>query len=293
MLTKREKIFHFVDNYLLLMPIIFAIAVIPLIVRITYYDLGLSQYAWFSNETEFMDMFLYYKNQAMMVLDGALLIGYIYLLVRRKLVTARSFLPLFVYLFLAVISTVFSVAPEQSWNGFYGMLESAYAVFGYCLICYFAFTVIRTEKQLKWVMVALAFSTLMMGAIGLSQFLGVDFYASDLGKDLIFPAEYAEYKDGLTMRFGVGTVYASLFNPNYVGVYSSLLVPVLFVWLFTVKGKLQAAACTVLLALVLVCLVGSGSQSAILALTPCLLFAVIYFGIEGQSVVYAMLWHFL
>lgn len=278
MLTKREKVFNFIDKYILLIPIIFAIAVIPLIVRVAYYDLQLAQYSWFAPYVKFTDMFMYHKNKAMMLLDGVLVIGYIYLLIRKKMVVSLRFLPLFFYFVLTILSSIASVAPAQTWNGFYGMLESAYAAFGYCLICYFAFVVVRTEKQLKWVMGAFAVGTLVMGMIAVSQFTGMDFYDTDLGKDLIFPKELAEYKDALTTMAGDREVYASLYNSNYVGVYSCLLVPVVFVLMFSVKGKLQAVVCTILMAFVLVCLVGSGSQAAILALLACILFAVFYYG---------------
>ena len=278
MLTKREKVLNFIDKYILLIPIIFAIAVIPLIVRVAYYEPQLSQYSWFAGNEKLTDMFMYYKNQAMMLLDGMLLLGYIYVLIRKKALISLHFLPLFFYFVLTICSSAASVAPAQTWNGFYGMLESAYAVLGYSLICYFTFTVVRTEKQLKWVMGAFAVGTLIMGAIAISQFIGVDFYGTDFGKNLVFPKEFAEYKDDLKIRFPAGTVYASLYNPNYLGVYCSLLIPVAFVLMFSVKGKVQAVICTILMALILLCLVGSGSQAGILALIPGILFAVIYYG---------------
>ena len=124
-------------------------AVVPLIVRITYYDPELSDYSWFSASEYLMDMFMYYKNQAMMLLDGLLVVCFGYLLYKRKLPATMHFLPLVLYFILVVFSSVVSVAPAQTWKGFYGMHESAFALFGYCMICYYAFAVMQSEQQLK------------------------------------------------------------------------------------------------------------------------------------------------
>ena len=277
MLTRREKVLRFIDKYILLLPIMFAIAVIPLIVRVAFYDPQLSQYAWFSDSDKTGDMYMYYKNQAMMLLDAVLLLGYIYLVLRRKIITDLKFLPLFVYMIMMALSTMMSVSPEHTWNGFYGMMESAYTLFGYAMICYFAFTVIRTEKQLKWVLGIFAIGTVIMGLIAVSQFVGMDFFDTDFALDLVFPKELEEYKTAMVKRVGDGTVYTTLYNQNYVGVYTCLLVPIVFVFLLSAKSKIQAIAGVVLMVFSLVCLVGSNSQAAVLSLIAGVLVLIICF----------------
>lgn len=274
----KEKDTSKIGSYLLLIPIIFALTIIPALVRVAYFNPNLAQYSWFSSETSVMDMFMHCKKEAMLLLDGMLLIGYVYILIKKKIKLSMSFLPLFVYFMLAVFSAIASVAPYHTWHGFYGMMESAYVIFGYCLICYYAYTIVETEKQLKIVMTAFAVGTAVMGLIAVSQFTGNDFFMTDLGKSLTFPAKYAGYKDALALTFGKGMAYTTLYNPNYVGVYSTLLVPVGIVLLFSTKGIKQALLGVLLIALVLTGLVSSGSQSAILALVPGLLFMIVYFG---------------
>ena len=105
-MTQKEKIQSFIENYLVLIPIIIAMAVIPLIVRVTFYDPGLADYAWFADTTEVFDMFMYYKNQAMMQLDAMLVVAYIYLWWKRKLRIDLHFAPLLVYVVMLVASTV-------------------------------------------------------------------------------------------------------------------------------------------------------------------------------------------
>lgn len=278
MLNSKEKKSNFFENYIMLIPIMFAIAVIPNIVRITYYDPQLADYSWFSSETWVMDMFMYYKNQAMMLLDGVLVLGFIYLAVKKKLSAQMSFLPLLVYFIMVVFSTIASVAPAQTWGGFYGMMESAYAVFGYCMICYYTYLVVKNEKQLKILGIVFLLGVTVLCAIGISQFLGHDFFMSDIGRDFIFPKKYAGYKEMLSATFGAGRVYSTLYNPNYVGAYASMLIPVFMILAFTSKKKFYTGLYIVFLSMILVCMTGARSKTAVLVLIPCMVVMLIYFG---------------
>lgn len=264
-------------NILLLLPIIFAMAVIPLIVRITYYDPKLSSYSWFSSETHMMDMFMYYKNSAMMLLDGVLAVLFVYLLMKRELPKAVIFIPLGIYFILVLLSSLFSVAPHQTWNGFYDMLESAYAVFGYCMICYYGFAVVKTEKQLRILTYACLIGITIVCLIGVSQFLAHDFFMSKLGKDLIFPAKYSGYKDSLALAIGVGVVYATLYNPNYVGIYACIVIPLLLVLTFSLKKKRYIIPLLLLATMMITSLIGSGSKTALISIVPCMVFIAIFF----------------
>ena len=267
-----------VCDILLLIPILFAGAVIPLVVRITYYDPQLSGYSWFANTTLIMDMFMYYKNNAMMLLDGVLAVLFVVLLIRRRLPAAVTYAPLGIYLILIIISSIFTIAPTQTWHGFYGMMETAFALFGYCMICYYTFAVVRSETQIKIILTVLLVGVFILCAIGVLQFLRMDPYMSDWGKSLIFPAKYAGYKPFLSLSFGEGRVYASLYNPNYVGVYACIIVPLLQVLSFSMQKKRFIPVYLVLAAMILTCLVGAGSKTAVLAIIPCMIFTAVYYG---------------
>lgn len=267
-----------VGDILLLIPILFAASVIPLIVRITYYDPQLSGYSWFLDTNLAMDMFMVYKNYAMMLLDGVLAVLFVVLLFRRRLPAAITYLPLCIYFILVLISAIFTIAPVQTWHGFYDMMESAFVLFGYCMICYYTFAVVRTETQLKIILTVLLIGVFILCAIGVLQFLGMDPYMSEWGQNLIFPKKYAGYKSRLALAFGERRVYASLYNPNYVGVYACIFVPLLQVLSFSMQKKRFIVIYLILAAMVLTCLVGAGSKTAVLAIIPCMIFAAFYYG---------------
>lgn len=277
-LNLKPETFSKIRDIILLIPIFFAAAVIPLIVRIIFYDPKLSGYAWFPKETNSMDMFMYHKNQAMILLDAILVVLFVILLFCKRLPAKAAFVPLGIYFILILLSAIFSVVPEQTWSGFYGMMESAFALFGYCMICYYVFAVVRTEWQLKAVICVILIGIFLLCAIGVSQFVGHDFYMSNFGKDLIFPQKFAGFKKYLGIAFGVGRVYSSLYNPNYVGVYACVVVPFLMVLSFSMQKKQFIPIYLILAAMILACIAGCRSKTATMIIAFVMILAAFYFG---------------
>lgn len=271
-MTRKEKIKDFIDNYAVLIPIILAIAVIPLIVRVTFYDPLLSQYAWFAETDSVFDMFMYYKNQAMIQLDAILVVAYLYLWRKGKLQKNMQFLPLLAYTVMLVASTIASVVPDITWTGFYGMMESAYALFGYCMICYYAYCAVSTEKQLKIVLGGFLVGFLILTGIGVGQFFGLDFYNTEFGQSLVVPNQLSVGKGELNIVFPDAVVYSSLYNPNYVGVYCCILCPLLLVLAITAKNKLQMGISLALITITEICFVGAGSKTTLLLMIPFMIF---------------------
>lgn len=54
---------------------------------------------------------------------------------------------------------------------------------------------------------------------------------TELGGKLIYP------DGGLNFKFELGRAYLTLYNPNYVGFYVTLIVPILVALLFTTKSS--------------------------------------------------------
>lgn len=266
------------EKILLLLPIMIAIAVIPLIMRVKDYDPQLSNYDWFPNVLGRLDVFLFYKNYVATLLFAVLIFCFAYLYIHRQLVAEKMFLPLAVYLVLILLSSVFTISEFHTWNGFMDMFESAFTLLTYCLICYFSYQVLKSEKQIKVVFLVFAISFVILGVIGVSQFFKYDLFTIDAIRNFIFPATLKSMKDSFGTQLNNGIVYLTFFNPNYVGVYSCIMVPLFIVLTFTLRRKRYLPFYLSAAFLILVSLVGSGSKTAVLALIPCALFAVFYFG---------------
>ena len=259
-------------------PVVFGIACIPLIMRVKSYDPQLSMYEWFPDIPGRMDVFLFYKNYAMTILAAVLALLLLYLYLRHSLRAEWIFVFLALYAALILISSLRTISEYHTWNGFLDMFESAFTLLGYCLVCYFSYTVIHTERQVRFIFALFFLSFGVLGILGISQFTGADFFAVDAVRDLLFPASLKVFQNSYGTELGDGIVYLTFFNPNYVGVYSCILIPLLWVLTFTARSRrwlfLYAAAAV----LSVVSMVGSGSKTAVLALFPCILFLLLYFG---------------
>lgn len=220
------------ENYFLLM-IGFIIAVIPLITKAVIYDPKLADFDWFSQSTSAVDVFLYYKQGAftfaLIVMAACLVctIGNKYVLKHRSFKESfrmqAIFIPLFLYGILSLLSTVVSQYRGFGFRGIFEQFESVWCLLGYVVLVYFVYMYVRSAKDVRVVINVLAVGALIIGLIGTFQGLKLDLFRSDFGKSLIASADVSA--DSLSFSFDLGRAYVTLYNPNYVGVYCTLLIP--------------------------------------------------------------------
>ena len=117
---------------------------------------------------------------------------------------------------------------------------------------------------MNWFMIGIA----IMSFLGLSQAFGHDFFQTKFGQSLIKPSTY---KEELVFNFEKGRPYMTLYNPNYVGFYAALTIPVLLTLIFAVKKLWQRIASAVLLVAVVIILFASQSRAGIIALAVSLI----------------------
>ena len=86
-------------------------------------------------------------------------------------------------------------------------------------------------------------------------------------------------RDGLSYSFsgsGIHQVYMTLYNPNYVGAFASLLLPIMVILAIASKKVVNKIAWGILSLILLVCTFGSGSKTFILSLGVVAIIAVIF-----------------
>jgi len=284
----------------MLLPLIIVIAIIPLIVRMKEYKTKLSDFLWFSSQDTTTDFFLYYKSRAFTILVILIalylfwkVIEYKYLYPSRQSNYSRqstnifkdnnqykftyALLPLAAYAILALLSTVISKYASFGYSGIYEQFESIFVLLGYCLIVYYGFLFINTEEDVRFIMKWLMISVIILCLLGLTQATGHDFFASSLGKKLMIPSSQWFMAAGLEFKFEANRVYLSFYNPNYVGLYTALISPILMVLLlFTKNIKLQIVYVFGILGLLL-CMIASSSRNGFVALCISLIFILILF----------------
>ena len=203
----------------------FVFLILPLIVRGKAYDPKLSEFDWFADITEWIDIFLYYKQ---FLFNGILFIMLICMAWRlydgkKKFYFEPIFIPLAVYLVTCVLSTVVSKYRNYGLDGGYEQFENVFCLAGYAVIVYFVYLYVCTEKDVRTLINTLAIGALIIGVIGTFQGLKLDFFRTDFGKSFFASPDLST--EGLEFSFPLGRAYVTLYNPNYVGVYCTLLIP--------------------------------------------------------------------
>ncbi len=218
-------------SFFLILPIIAVLAIIPLIIRYYPYNTHLSNFEWIGVEEEKTDFFLHYKTVALILVSVFMIFAIVYMILgeERKFVWDKKLIPLAIYAAISLISAIVSQNSYFSFNGIFEQFEPVWVLIGYFIITYYCFFVLQNEKNvrrtMRWFMVGIS----IMVALGLSQVFQHDFLRTELGGNLIYPG------GGLSFQFELGRAYLTLYNPNYVGFYVTLVVPILVALIFTTK----------------------------------------------------------
>lgn len=126
-----------------------------------------------------------------------------------------------------LISTVLTQCREVAWRGYperwHGIRTwSSYFI----LMCYMLTTILHKSDKLKVLRVIL-YSSLVVSLVGVFQFVGMDPFRTEFFfKMLILPIDYFNMygTEGVKFTFEVNRVYSTLYNPNNVGFYSSIVL---------------------------------------------------------------------
>ncbi|MGB4658935.1 MAG: O-antigen ligase family protein [Mobilitalea sp.] len=274
--SSKSKVAIAPPNKMNLFPILFIVAVLPLIMRLTPYTTPLNAYPWFTETNEYFDFFLYYKQIFFLIISGIMvLIIALRAYQNKKLLNfIPIFAPLAIYALLAIISSVISQYRMYSFTGNFEQHESLFALLGYMLVVYYIYLFVHTEQDIRLIINGLLFCAIILGCIGLTQVANHDFFSTDFGWRLVTPRIYWDSMQDFTFTFANSNIYLTLFNPNYVGSYVALVAPVpLILMLFTKKPKLIIIYCIAFLVLI-ISLIGSKSASGLIGISIGILLAL-------------------
>jgi len=143
-----------------------------------------------------------------------------------------------IYLFFVIISAFTSEYSRTAWLGTYDRSEGALMWIAYFVIFFAAMYFAREIDNAKFILYGLAFSSIIMGAIGVSQFIGRDFFGTAFARWLITITgddEVLRIRQYLAPTFTIAN--GTLFNPNTFGKYTAMLSPVLLLAALTFDGK--------------------------------------------------------
>jgi O-antigen ligase len=284
---KNEKKKFLGGNYFLL-PILFVLCIVPLIMRVYIYDPSLSVYPYFPDSDQEIDIFLYWKGVAL-VIAAIVMVGILAYVIyyewksgytKQRIMEAKWLFPLAGFGLLALLSTLVSKYQSYGFSGMYEQFETIWVVLAYCITGFYTFYFIRKREDVDWVAKGLFFVLTLLALLGVSQVLGHDFWETELGKAIYVPSKYAELKENLSFNFsGSGThqVYLTFYNPNYIGVFGAIVLPITAMLAAGNKDVKKKLAWGVLTLVLFVVVLGSGSKAFLIALLPTAALGVLFY----------------
>lgn len=264
-------------SMLYLIPFIATIIIIPLIVRYHSFENHLSTETWHKTEVMSHELFLYYKSVWFIGFSVLLL----FLLVSALLIKSKKirfeaeYIPLAIYFVFVVLSTIFSVNIYFSLHGIEGHFESVWVLIGYVIILLYGSIMADNTKAVKVIMWGLFAGTFILTVLGVFQAFKLDFFLSDWIKIFMMPSDMQDTK--MKLNFPLGQVYITLYNPNYVGYFSAITIPIFLTLAFSVKAIWQKILFGITVIGIFICAIASGAKNGLMAVIGSLIFLIIMF----------------
>ena len=215
-------------NLLHFLPLLFVIAIVPLIMRGTVINLtDLEQSVWIGSETRF-DIFSYYKSIWFVIATIAATLILIWLHLENYLTIRKSrlyYIPLMIYSFFVLVSWLASEDVGLATRGFIEIFQGFFVLIAYALIVFVGMNMVRKEEELTAIAYALGVVGLITFIIGFSQWFGFDVFRLDAVQRMILPARLSSLVGNLNFTFGPRTIYATMYNTNFVGSFAAMMVP--------------------------------------------------------------------
>ena len=214
------------------------VAIMPLVVRLAIMRVPPELTALYGVEA-YPDFFAYYKGWVLGLSAGVIAMYYIFdLLVGgyakidfKAMFKSPPVIAAGVFLLMALISAIFSRYRFTSWRGTADRGEGMFILTAYLIVFFAAMYHAREAKHAKLLMYGLTFSSIIMGLIGLGQFLGRDFYTTGIAARLIT----GDSELLLDPRFRIAN--GTLYNPNTFGKYTAMATPILLACALTYDGR--------------------------------------------------------
>lgn len=164
----------------------------------------------------------------------------------RRLVFTRAFLdiPIILFVFLTIISTLLSVHFHTSLYGELYRYEGLLTILSYIFIFYVALNFVKQKQQLNLVVYALLLSSFLISFYGVFQHFGYDFISWS------------------SQKMDISRSFSTYGNPVFLGAFLSLTLPIILGVFFETEKKLIHIFSAVTLVIVLSSLVFSFTRAA-------------------------------
>lgn len=258
------------QKHICCLPLAIWIVIIPIVVKMKSFANPLLEYPWYNRETTLADFFLYHKSMLVTAMGVLMLILLAWQIskVRRKdtlfHADTRIFIPILIYLVLAVLSSLFSEHAYFTTHGVPDQFETIWNLIAYVIATVYCYYVVVYQNCEMSIVKFIYAGAGCVGIICVLQLFKVDIYR------LIYSG------DGYTFTFEPGTVYGPFYNTNYVGFYTLLFVPLFALFLLYYKDIKVRILSAVMILLLMLAMIGAKSATSEIAFAAVVAFFVLF-----------------
>ncbi len=270
-----------------LLPLQFVLLLLPLILYMYKFQSGFSAYNWNSMDDTYYDIFLHGKMVAFQIVAAVTLGLAVWKLIKlepeKRKQSLRYFIPILLYLCFVILSTIFSDNIMYSLTGSMDAKEPLGVLAGYVIVAFYAYIAVENLQDVISLTTAAVFGSCGMVFVGIMQTIGKDVLALEGVQRLIASKEILEVIDQygpFHLTFPVGQAYGTLFNPNYVGTYVAMYVPLVLIGVVLYKQWWKKMVCGTAFVGLLVMLFASQSRTGLIAIVAVIAMLVIFLGRE-------------
>lgn len=220
---KRENIYKGIVQIL---PVIFVIAVIPLITYGKMINLSLEEANFWRSGTVHFDFSSYYKAFYLVITTFIALLAFCISRFNGSVSLQKDnkyYIPMAIYSILSLFSAILSVNKHTAFFGFIEIHQGIFVLLSYMLLTFLLINYTYNEKNIKIFVYSFVALIIAEGLLGVGEYFGIDFFQSHVGRWLITPKNL----QGISLKFTSGkyTIYGTMYNSNFVGSFGAMMIP--------------------------------------------------------------------
>ena len=276
---------------IMFLPSIIALAVIPVVLRITTVVTDLKQTYMYNGGsvvtgdegTTYQLIDVYSQGKGLLTMVLAIVMIFMALVCCLSLfrrIEKRSLVYVgcsFVIVVMSLISAAMSDYNRIAFFGEYDRAEGFWTIACYFVMFLFSMYAFRTSGNFRFLMYGLFFCVGVNFILGVSQVAGHNILQQQWFMNLISDSDLRGAISGTSFYTAQQLANGSLYHSNYMGSFTGLVVPLLTVMAMYAETKLQRVLYIVFDAMSIFLLVGSAARSGVVAVVAALIVGIIVF----------------
>jgi hypothetical protein len=262
-----------------LVPLIFIVAVVPLIVFAKSISLDdIEKLSWRGGDTS-TDFFSYYKAIffAASSFIAAILLVLLRLTGEFKFKRSKYYIPLAVYSLFVLISYFMSDYDVVAKRGFIEQFQGVWVMIAYGLVVFAGINYIQNENHVKLMMGSYVILAIVISVVGLGQYFGHDFFKTEFGKYIVLPENLHHIAKTLEFKFKEREIYLTMYNTNFVGSFADIMLSLSVAFFVYSKGLVKTTFAGVFFILMELIWIGSNSRAGLVGFVLGSIFIVFLF----------------